>query len=159
MENLTPVYSENGACYKSGCLVPDFDEMANGYRLPTDAEWIWAAQGADQSCNDDSIEINTIDNVTWHKGNSSAAAVNMDNGRGTWPVGRKQPNCLGIFDMRGNVCEWCASKPAGKMSRSCSSTRGGSWNDQAESSAMPVLCIRYPQERSNEIGFRIARSL
>ncbi len=77
------------------------DLFANGYRLPSQAEWECAARGGDQSIDDWTYSYsgskNNIDTVGWYSGNSNH----------TWEVGLKAPNRLGTYDMTGNVNEWC----------------------------------------------------
>ena len=83
---------------------------ANGYRLPTEIEWEWAARGGMLSSNYTYSGSNTLDEVAWHVGNSQGAVVDLvgnNSTLGTWPVALKLPNELGLFDMSGNVMEWC----------------------------------------------------
>lgn len=69
------------------------------FRMPTEAEWEYAARGGNQSHGYKFSGSNTIDNVAWYSGNS---------GESIHPVASKQANELGIYDMTGNACEWCS---------------------------------------------------
>jgi formylglycine-generating enzyme required for sulfatase activity len=80
---------------------------AGGYRLPYEAEWEWAARGGLSSAGHTYSGSNSLDAVAWFEANSTGALNVFYQGRGSFPVGLKQPNELGIFDMSGNATEWC----------------------------------------------------
>ncbi len=155
LEGLTPCYTINGII-----VTCNFD--ANGYRLPTEAEWEYAAKAGtttdyyNGSLTNDYIDPN-LDNIAWYSGNSSSK---------TQPVGQKQPNAFGLYDMSGNVLEWCwdwfssytsatVTDPNGPVTGSDRVRRGGSWNDFASicRSANRYHCI--PGVPNYDAGFRV----
>jgi len=134
---------------------------ANGYRLPTEAEWEYAAKGGNQSKGYKYAGSNTVDEVAEYSGN---------NNKTTKPVGGKKANELGICDMSGNVWEWCYDwygtystdnqiNPTGATSGSNRVFRGGSWYGGATFCRVSVRNDDSPDIRSNDIGFRLCRDL
>jgi hypothetical protein len=122
------------------------------YRLPTEAEWEFAARGgtAISFCPDncDYSGSDNIDIVGWYKNNSD---------KRTHPVGTKAPNELGIFDMSGNVWEWCESRYG--LSKRFRCIRGGSWYRDEEKCNVFFRAHDSSNIRSSNIGFRVVLSL
>ena len=127
-QGLTPYYSGGGKTIQ--CVF-----SANGYRLPTEAEWEYAARGGQKSKGYLYAGSDNPDDVAWHAGNS---------GDQTHPVGQKLPNELGLYDMSGNLWEWCwdwygsdyyasspVNDPTGPPSGSDKVRRSGSWREAA----------------------------
>jgi formylglycine-generating enzyme required for sulfatase activity len=146
-EGLTPVYQVSGATYKTGKVAPTLNASANGYRLPSDKEWEWAARGGVSSKGYTYSGSNTANDVAWTYENSSG---------GSKAVGTKAANELGIYDMSGNVWEWCEDVAYTSSRR----IRGGGWiSGYASNAAVAFRGGSYgPDYRGNGFGFRLARS-
>ncbi len=136
-------------------FIEKLNEITNKkYRLPTEAEWEYAAKT--QSLKD------KIDNIAWYNDNSKSS---------THPVGKLKPNSLKIYDMLGNVSEWCSDwydfgfynesgsskNPAGPASGKAKVIRGGCWYDLGGLSAT-ARDKKRPDEKSKRVGFRLALS-
>ncbi len=154
MDGLEAVYSANGSTFrKNGDLGLQIQEniFANGYRLPREAEWEWAAQGGLSSQDYSYSGSNDANTVAWY---------NIDiNNQGPKAVGTKAANELGIHDMSGNVWEWCGDVPNPSYYR----LRGGSWSSSVNDCIIKYRGSLYPTGAlisgiSAEIGFRIARN-
>ena len=131
------------------------------FRLPTEAEWEYAARGGNISNDYSYSGSNTIDDVAWYTSNASYA---------THPVKTKLPNELGIYDMSGNVSEWCAdwynstyyssssiNNPTGPTSGSARVCRGGDMNDYQTSCRVTCRSYAVPTSGSYTIGLRLVR--
>ena len=130
------------------------------FRLPSEAEWEYAARGGNKSRGYLYSGSNAIGDVAWYEGNSSFM---------THAVGTKQPNELGIYDMTGNVWEWCQdwydsyssspqTNPTGAVSGSYRVDRGGSWNCLARSCRASCRDRCTPDYRNNSCGLRLVLS-
>lgn len=128
------------------------------FRLPTEAEWEFACRGGNNSRGYKYSGSNYIDNVAWYDGNS---------GDKTHPVATKSPNELGIYDMSGNVWEWCAdwygdyssgrqTNPKGPYDGSHRVFRGGSWNSIAWFCRSSFRYNFIPTDRISFLGLRLA---
>jgi formylglycine-generating enzyme required for sulfatase activity len=128
------------------------------YRLPTEAEWEYAARSGGRS--EKYAGGDSVDAVAWHSGNS---------GSQTHPVGQKRPNGLGLFDMSGNVWEWCRDwyesgyygkspkdNPQGPSGGSYRVNRGGGWYYGPGDVRSANRCRDSPDARNGNLGFRLA---
>lgn len=122
-----------------------FDQTANGFRLPTEAEWEYACKGGIKE-----IRYDKLDLVAWYKDNSEQRTHN---------VGQKKPNPWGLYDMLGNVWEWCSDLYDTEVYGSYRIFRGGGWCDEERSVMATTRRRSHPLKfKIDDLGFRIARN-
>jgi formylglycine-generating enzyme required for sulfatase activity len=161
-EGLEPAYEIDG---ETVTWNPD----ADGYRLPTEAEWEYACRAGTQTafsggpiteeyCGLDPV----LDALGWYCGNAEDT---------THPVKQKQPNAMGLYDMHGNVWEWCwdrytedlgaevAVDPQGPTTGAQRVIRGGSWYYYARECRSASRAPYWPNSGDDIVGFRVARTL
>ena len=154
--NRTPA---SGYPITSATVTADWSK--NGYRLPTEAEWEYAARGGNGSPGNYTYSgSNNVNEVAWHAGNS---------GNTIHAVGTKVPNGLGIYDMSGNVFEWCwdwmaaytgdmQTNPVGASNGDRRVQRGGSWNASGGFPSVSRGSVP-PSDYRSDWGFRLARGV
>lgn len=200
-EGLTPVYAVSGVNFETLTFtqVPTYDNStwnavtanwaANGYRLPTEMEWMWAAIGAPADGQRGGTNwtgylkafsgctgSNNLDDYAWYFSNSGDRYLTvysdidtiLESKVRTRPVGTKRANELDLYDMSGNVWEWCwdryAEYPAGLQTdyRGAASgafrvIRGGSWNYFESSCTVANRNKYFPNNQVIDFGFRVVR--
>ncbi|MDR2535177.1 MAG: SUMF1/EgtB/PvdO family nonheme iron enzyme [Treponema sp.] len=168
-EGLTPVYSVNKSRndlnntndFDSNKWIVTWLENTNGYRLPTEAEWEYACRGGTAT------PFYTGNSITLNQANYDGKGGGA--GQGTVKIGSFAPNPWGLYDMHGNIFEWCwdwlgnysgasQAEPLGAVSGTHRVLRGGSWNKPVHSMRSAYRVGSTPSLRSSEFGFRLARN-
>ncbi|WP_432092914.1 formylglycine-generating enzyme family protein [Streptomyces sp. bgisy100] len=122
-----------------------WNRAADGYRLPTEAEWEHACRAGTAG-----PRYGPLDDIAWYRGTSDGRIRDV---RG------KRPNPWGLYDMLGNVWEWCWDLYDAEVYGSYRVLRGGGWFDEQWSCRASVRRRSHPTFRVDDVGFRVARSL
>ncbi len=148
-EGWVPCYVINGSKVSR-------NPEGNGYRLPSETEWEYACRAGTASAYNSGETESNLAKAAWYVGNSSGA---------THEVGAKAPNAWGLFDMHGNVWEWCDDWysqvfPDGRTSAANGTkrvVRGGAWNFDGRTTRSAFRSWYAPQSAINNLGFRVVR--
>jgi len=138
-DGLPEVYSENS----DGSIIISGSD-AKGYRLPSEAEWQYACQAGNVTAR-----YGDIDKIAWYKANSGGT---------THEVGQKHPNAWGLYDMLGNVWEWCHDIYNKDIYDTYRIFRGGGWNDPERGCMATNRRRSHPAFYIDDLGFRVAIS-
>jgi formylglycine-generating enzyme required for sulfatase activity len=148
------------------CYLIEGDDVTidggDGYRLPTEAEWEYACRAGTTTRFSFGDDENALGLYAWYSANADSQ---------THPVGEKQPNAFGLYDMHGNVREWCwdgydaayyeqspAVDPPGPSPAARRVVRGGGWIDDPWHSRSAFRYWNSPEVRHDDLGFRLARA-
>lgn len=123
----------------------EFTLEANGYRLLSDAEWEYACRAGSHA-----PRYGPLDAIAWHVGNSQGAPQ---------PVRQKEPNAFGLYDMIGNVWEWCWDRYDPEVYGEYRVFKGGGWADDDRGCLATNRRRSHPSFRVDDLGFRVARSI
>jgi formylglycine-generating enzyme required for sulfatase activity len=123
-----------------------FEAKADGFRLPTEAEWEYACKAGTTG-----IRYGELDAIAWYKDNSE---------KSTHYVGLKEPNAWGLYDMLGNVWEWCSDIYDETVYGSYRIFRGGGWSDEERGCMATNRRRSHPTSfKIDDLGFRVARNI
>jgi formylglycine-generating enzyme required for sulfatase activity len=123
----------------------EWDVSADGYRLPTEAEWEYACRASTTG-----PRYGPLDEIAWYRGNSRERIHE---------VGGKRPNAWGLYDMLGNVWDWCWDIYDAEVYGGYRVLRGGGWFDEHWSCRASVRRRSHPTFQVDDVGFRVARSI
>ncbi|WP_329328271.1 formylglycine-generating enzyme family protein [Streptomyces luteogriseus] len=144
-EGLTPAYEVGpGTGNGDADATAHWDTAADGYRLPTEAEWEHACRAGSTG-----PRYGPLDEIAWYRGNADDRLH---------PVGGLQPNAWGLYDLLGNVWDWCWDLYDAEVYGTYRVLRGGGWSDEHWSCRASVRRRSHPTFRIDDVGFRVARS-
>ncbi|MBT2897964.1 SUMF1/EgtB/PvdO family nonheme iron enzyme [Streptomyces sp. McG3] len=137
---LTPTYH-----FRAEVEDIEWDASADGYRLPTEAEWEYACRAGTTG-----PRYGNLDEIGWHRGNSHEHIHE---------VGGRRPNSWGLYDMLGNVWDWCWDVYDAEVYGAYRVLRGGGWFDEHWSCRASARRRSHPTFQVDDVGFRVARSV
>lgn len=139
LEGLTGRYDLDAGGENAGVI-----ENSNGYRLPSEAEWEFACRAGTNT-----VRYGELNDIAWYKGNADGAIH---------PVGQKMPNVWGLYDMLGNIWEWCEDVYDPAVYGSYRIFRGGGWSDGERGCLATNRRRSHPTFAIDDLGFRVART-
>ncbi len=131
-------------CYVLRADGAELNSNANGFRLPSEAEWEHACRAGSRAAT-----YGDLAEIAWYEENSQAS---------THEVGQKKPNAWGLYDMLGNVWEWCTDLYDPEIYGSYRVFRGGGWADPPRGCLASNRRKSHPTYKIDDLGFRLARS-
>ncbi|MFI9353851.1 formylglycine-generating enzyme family protein [Streptomyces lydicus] len=143
-EGLAPAYRLDADHHAEGDGIA-WDSAADGYRLPTEAEWEHACRAGTTG-----PRYGPLDEIAWYRGNSQERLHD---------VAGKRPNAWGLHDMLGNVWDWCWDVYDPEVYGSYRVLRGGGWFDEHWSCRASARRRSHPSFQVDDVGFRVARSV
>jgi formylglycine-generating enzyme required for sulfatase activity/tRNA A-37 threonylcarbamoyl transferase component Bud32 len=162
-DHLTPYYAESGRGQLPPQQVRILSVSGTGYRLPTEAEWEYACRAGSTTRYSRGDDPSEFEGDAWYQRNSGSM---------THPVALKRSNALGLYDMHGNVAEWCWDwhlvdyyrdsilvDPRGPVQATTRVCRGGSWTSDHRGCRSAARDYKAPVRRENNLGFRVARNV
>ncbi len=132
-------------CYRIKGEVVEWNPDSNGFRLPTDAEWEYACRAGSKEAR-----YGLLEDIAWYEANTEGHPQD---------VGTKVPNAWGVYDMLGNVWEWCWDLYAPDVYGTYRVFRGGGWADAPRSCLAGNRRRSHPTFQIDDLGFRVARSV
>ena len=140
-------YHDNSKSIKNASV--EINEKANGFRLPLEKEWEYAAKASTNNQWSGTNNKSNLGEYAWFGEDEYSGS--------THPISQKKPNEWGFYDMSGNICEWCWDVEDSKSNSRV--VRGGSWYNYAPSLHSTSRSCISPTRKYNDLGFRIAASL
>lgn len=143
-------YNAQDYCKKTRELLKADGQAEPSLKLPTEEQWEFACRGGTQTLYYSGDTEADLIRVAWYDGNS---------GKTTHPVGQKEPNAFGLYDMHGNVRQWCADYFDKSMSLEERVTRGGSWHDSREWCRSANRGSNNPAVHEKYVGMRLVMEI